>query len=124
MRTKIPCELSKEGVATFKKQRQGFIIGESRDKKCWWVCWDGNTSSYCYWKGFITRLLPTTSEQLYEIGFKNGAQEMKNRALKRINRDASLFSGHGVTNRILDALSTLKLPKPNKIELPPNHPIT
>lgn len=32
---------------------QGIIVGESRDKQCWWVQWVGISSKYSYYKEFI-----------------------------------------------------------------------
>lgn len=50
---KIPCEFSKEGVGTFNKQRTGYIIGESKDKTCWLVLWNGQKTPHRLHKSFI-----------------------------------------------------------------------
>lgn len=53
------------GLKLFKKQRKGLIIGESRDRQCWWIRWNGNgkNTSYCYAKDFIV-LRNTTRKQV------------------------------------------------------------
>lgn len=47
------CQYSKEGLNTFGKQRQGYVVGESRDGGLRRVLWDGNKTSSVYAKDFI-----------------------------------------------------------------------
>ena len=54
------CKLSKEYLTNVRykrkkrKQREGDIVGESRDKQCWLVRWDGmKRAKYRYAKEFI-----------------------------------------------------------------------
>lgn len=58
MKQHISCELSQKGKQTFRdartNNRKGIIVGESRDKSCWRVRWDGNKTNYAYHKDFIT----------------------------------------------------------------------
>ena len=58
MKYKYRCSLSREGLDIFSKQknwknRQGWIVGESQDKKCWRVQWDGQKSIQALHKSFI-----------------------------------------------------------------------
>lgn len=51
------CKLSEEGREAFTKQdREGVIVGESRDGTCWNVKWDDVKTSAGYHKSFITVL--------------------------------------------------------------------
>ena len=50
---KIRCELSKEGMSQFGKQRRGYIIGEAYDGTCFRVLWDGLKSMQVFEKSFI-----------------------------------------------------------------------
>jgi hypothetical protein len=56
------CALSHEGVEQFKYMRRseeittGRIVGESRNKECWTVLWDGRRSTGSYAKSFILEL--------------------------------------------------------------------
>lgn len=52
------------------------------------------------------------AKEIYEQGFKNGSIEMKNKVLKEINRDISLFTTKNETLRILKKIDKMKLPKP------------
>lgn len=47
------CEFSEEGLKTFKKERHGVIIGESKNKLCYWVQWRGSNYRNNYHKSFI-----------------------------------------------------------------------
>jgi len=55
------CALTREGVEQFKNHKSGRtlpkttgrVIGESRDKKCWTVIWEGHKSLGSYHKDFI-----------------------------------------------------------------------
>lgn len=51
------------------------------------------------------------AKQIYEIGFSHGAQEMKNKVLKSINRDITLFTTKNETVAVLKKVQKLKLPK-------------
>ena len=47
------CSLSREAINTFGKNMRGKIVGESRDKECWIIIWDGQSSRNAYSKDFI-----------------------------------------------------------------------
>ena len=49
------CNLNDEGCRTFPQKiaRGAVIVGESLDKHCWRVRWDGNTSSEAIHKDYI-----------------------------------------------------------------------
>ena len=47
------CSFSREGLDTFGKNRIGKIVGESRDKTCWLVIWEGQNSKQAFHKSFI-----------------------------------------------------------------------
>lgn len=48
------CELNEEGQRALKwERRTGQIVGESRDKKCWWVIWDDQKTRNSFHKDFI-----------------------------------------------------------------------
>lgn len=49
----IPCQISEEGLRLKYDQRQGVIVGESRDRRCWWIKWNGLKTVYSYYKGYI-----------------------------------------------------------------------
>lgn len=57
MKTRIPCEYTDEALCVFKKPRKGLIVGESIDKECWWVKWNGNKYPQAYAKIFIQKRL-------------------------------------------------------------------
>jgi hypothetical protein len=47
--------LNEEGVRhTGVKERTGVIVGESRDKTCWRVLWDGNIYPQVFHKSFLS----------------------------------------------------------------------
>lgn len=49
------CKFSEEWRAAFtKKDREGEIVGESRDGSCWTVKWDGVITPSAYHKSYIT----------------------------------------------------------------------
>lgn len=51
------CKLSDEGRAEFtKNDRQGEIVGESNDRECWRLRWDGAKAIQSYHKSYITVL--------------------------------------------------------------------
>lgn len=54
------------------------------------------------------------AEEIYKIGFNHGAIEMKNKVLKGINRDITLFRAKNTTTETLRKIDTMKLPTPKK----------
>lgn len=55
MKFYLPCTLSILGhfkLGRHSHRTNGHVIGESRDKTCWWVSWDGHTPQ-SYAKVFI-----------------------------------------------------------------------
>lgn len=49
-----PCELNERGQQALGwGPRQGHIVGESRNKKCWWVIWNGQKTRSSFSKDFI-----------------------------------------------------------------------
>lgn len=49
------CELNEKGQRALRwEKRTGHVVGESRNKKCWWVVWDGQKTRSSYHKSFIT----------------------------------------------------------------------
>ena len=54
-----------------------------------------------------------TLHEFYEIGFKAGSIEAKNKILKTLNRDIDFFLKYK-PNEILDKIDSIKLPKPNR----------
>lgn len=51
------CEFSEEGRREFRNpDRKGTILGESVDRTCWRLCWDGQKAPGNYHKSFITVL--------------------------------------------------------------------
>lgn len=63
-RNKKRCCMTAEGYNALHVpiEWRGTIVGESRDKKCWWVTWDMHSAKtrYCYHKDFI-EILPAKS---------------------------------------------------------------
>lgn len=57
----FPCELNKAGREWLGRElpRLGRVVGESRDKKCWAVVWDGLKTRSNYHKDFIA--VPTSA---------------------------------------------------------------
>lgn len=55
------------------------------------------------------------AEEIYKIGFTHGAIEMKNKVLKGINRDMTLFSIKNQTTDVLRKIDTMRSPKPTEI---------
>ena len=51
-------------------------------------------------------------QEIYEIGFRNGAIEMKNKVQMKLNRDVTMFINKPSINSILDKISKMTLPKP------------
>lgn len=59
----------------------------------------------------IDKELKKAMDEIYAIGFRNGGIEMKNKILKRINRDFSLFTvqrAGAVTVKILKIIDKIK----------------
>jgi hypothetical protein len=51
------CKFSDEGREAFtKKDREGMVIGESRDGTCWQIKWDDVKTPSSYHKSYITIL--------------------------------------------------------------------
>ncbi len=51
-------------------------------------------------------------DEVYTIGFKNGQIEMKNKVLKKINRDWSMVADLNPVVKILNTISKIRLSKP------------
>lgn len=51
------CRMSQEGRNNFKrsirKNSEGWVVGETRDGKCFKVMWEGSKRSHIYLKEFI-----------------------------------------------------------------------
>ena len=50
---KIRCSMSRMGLNTFGKNRRGYIVGESRNGKCWIILWDYLKQKQKIHKSFI-----------------------------------------------------------------------
>ena len=48
----IRCELTEKGLKSFKN-RQGYIVGETIDDKCWIILWDNLKQKQRFHKDFI-----------------------------------------------------------------------
>jgi hypothetical protein len=61
--TPVPCQYSKEALEMGFQQRQGMVIGESKDS-LWRVLWNGIKTPYLYYKDYIelTNRLETQKE--------------------------------------------------------------
>jgi hypothetical protein len=70
MKMRKPCQLTPYGLEVFEKQRRGLIVGESRNKECWWVKWNGNKLPTSYAKEFI-ELRPLTTNNTEEKDVTN-----------------------------------------------------
>ena len=57
--------------------------------------------------------IKNTLHEFYELGFKAGSIETKNKILKILNRDIDFFL-RDKPNEILDKIDSIKLPKPNR----------
>jgi hypothetical protein len=50
-------------------------------------------------------------DHVYDVGFKNGQIEMRNKILKSINRDWSLIPNADIVIKLMKKISRLKLSK-------------
>ena len=51
------CQFSKEALEVGFDQKENMqIVGESRDKRCWWVKIGGMKTRYSYWKDYIKQI--------------------------------------------------------------------
>jgi len=51
------CQFSKAALRVGFIQKECMrIVGESRDKKFWWITWTGVKSKYCFTKDYIKEI--------------------------------------------------------------------
>ena len=52
------CKFNKQAmeIGRFIQKQNMRIVGESRDKKCWWIIWDGVKTRYSFTKDYIKEI--------------------------------------------------------------------
>lgn len=53
-------------------------------------------------------------DTVYSVGFKNGQIEMKNKVLKKLNRDWTLIHDSAVVVKVLKKVNAIRLTKPKR----------